>query len=208
MLSAMESEETWEIAQQVWETGSDALKALDTIVSREAFTRIVEIIGECTGRIVTAGVGTSGAAAKKIAHSLCCIERPSYFLDPGDAVHGALGSVQDGDVAILISKGGETREIINLIEALETKNAFIIGVTEQSDSILADHSSLPLIVKVKREADEFNMLATTSTMAVTAVFDAICIALMRYTRYTRKQFAVIHPGGAVGERLIKGENTE
>ncbi len=208
MLNAMKSEEVWKIAQHVWETGSDALNALDKIVSRDVFTSVVEIIGDSTGRIVTAGVGTSGAAAKKIAHSLCCIERPSFFLDPGDAVHGALGSVQKGDVAILISKGGGTREIINLIEALESKKAFIIGVTEQPDSILAGHSSLPLIVSVEKEADEFNMLATTSTMAVIAVFDAVCIALMHYTGYTRKQFAVIHPGGAVGERLIKGETTK
>ena len=117
-------------------------------------------------------------------------------------MHGALGAVQAGDVAILISKGGGTREIVNIIPALKTKKAFIIGVTGKDDSILAQESDLLMKVAIQKEADSFNMLATTSTMAVVAVFDAICIALMQYTGYTREQFAVIHPAGAVGERLI------
>lgn len=208
MLISMEPEEMWNIARHVWTTGATALTALEDTIDPTVFTRVIDAIASCRGRIVTAGVGTSGAAAKKIAHSLSCVERPSFFLDPGDAIHGALGSVQKGDVAILISKGGETREILNIIEALETKNIFIIGVTEKPESILAKHSSLPLIIRVEKEADEFNMLATTSTMAVTVVFDAVCIALMRSTGYTREQFAVIHPGGAVGERLLAKKESE
>jgi KpsF/GutQ family protein len=151
--------------------------------------------------VITAGVGTSAAAARKIAHSLCCIERPAFFLSPGDAVHGGLGAAQPGDVAILISKGGGTREIANIIPALKTKKVFLVGVTEKPDSLLGRESDLVLKVRVEKEADEFNMLATTSTMAVVAVFDAVCIALMQHTGYTREQFAVIHPAGAVGERL-------
>lgn len=167
--------------------------------------QIVRTIGDCRGRIITAGVGTSGAAAKKIAHSLSCIERPSFFLSPGDAVHGALGAVQAGDVVIAVSKGGGTREIINIIPAIKTRKALLIGVTEKPDSVLGQESDICLRVKVEREPDEFNMLATASTMAVIAVFDAVCIALMAYTGYTRDQFAVIHPGGAVGERLLVGK---
>jgi KpsF/GutQ family protein len=181
------------------------LSRLEEIIDQEALSRCVEVIGSCKGRILTAGVGTSGAAAKKIAHSLSCIERPSFFLSPGDAVHGAPGAAQEGDVAILISKGGGTREIVNIIPALQTKKVFIIGVTENEDSVLARESDLLIKVKIEREADAFNMLATTSTMAVVAVFDAICIALMYYTNYTREQFVIIHPGGAVGERLLKSE---
>jgi KpsF/GutQ family protein len=185
----------------VWEVGAQALAALPRSVNPEALSRCVEMIADCRGRIVTTGVGTSAAAARKIAHSLSCVERPAFFLSAGDAVHGALGAVQTGDVAILISKGGGTREIMSLIPALKTKKVPIIGVTEREDSLLARESDLLLAVAVEKEADSFNMLATTSTMAVIAVFDAICIALMQYTGYTREQFAVIHPGGAVGERL-------
>ena len=199
----MKDKEIWQIAEHVWQVGAQELSRLASVVSPVSFRQALEAVAQCKGRIATAGVGTSGAAAKKIAHSLSCIERPAFFLDPGDAVHGALGSIQPGDVAILISKGGNTGEILNLLPALETKQVTIIGVTENESSILAQKSTILLRVKIEREADEFNMLATTSTMAVTAVFDALCIALMRYTGYSREQFAVIHPGGAVGERLLK-----
>jgi len=197
------NEDIWKYAQLVWTVGSRELIRLEERIDREALCRCVEMIGNCQGRILTSGVGTSAAAAKKIAHSLCCIERPAAFLSPGDAVHGGLGMAQPGDIAILISKGGHTREIVNVIPALHAKQVSIIGVTENHDSILAKESSLLMRVKVEREADAFNMLATTSTLAVVAVFDAICIALMYYTNYTREQFAIIHPGGAVGERLLK-----
>jgi len=170
-------------------------------VDMHAILQCINAIESCTGRIVATGCGTSAAAAKKIAHSLCCIERPAFFMSPSDAVHGGLGIVQPGDVVIAISKGGGTREIINMLDAFAAKKVTVIGVTENPDSILAQHSTILLKVKVEREPDEFNMLATASTLAVIAVFDAICIALMRVTNYTREQFAVIHPGGAVGERL-------
>ena len=181
--------QVWSTALHVWKTGAQELTRLERTIDPGALEACVDAIAKCTGRIVTAGVGTSGAAAKKVAHSLSCVERPSFFLDPGDAVHGALGAVQSDDVAILFSKGGGTREIVNVLPALQTKRAFIIGVTENPDS--------------EREADEFNMLATTSTMAVIAVFDAVAIALMKRRGYTKEQFAVIHPGGAVGEQLLQ-----
>jgi KpsF/GutQ family protein len=202
-ITVISQEEIWKHAIDVWTVGSKSLAYLIDTIDQEVLTKCVEVIANCQGRILTAGVGTSGAAAKKIAHSLSCIERPSFFLSPGDAVHGALGAAQAGDVAILLSKGGGTREIINIIASLQKKKVFIVGVTEKEDSLLARESDLLLKVKIEREADAFNMLATTSTMAVVAVFDAICIALMYYTDYTREQFAIIHPGGAVGERLLK-----
>jgi len=192
----------WDTALQVWEAEAAGVRNLGNIVDPGAFDLCVAALAKCRGRILTAGCGTSAAAAKKIAHSLCCIERPAAFLSPGDAVHGGLGLVQREDVVIAISKGGGTREIINLIPALKAKKAFLIGVTEKPDSVLGRHSDLLLRVKVEREPDAFNMLATASTMAVIAVFDAVCIALMRVTGYTRKQFSIIHPGGAVGDRLL------
>jgi KpsF/GutQ family protein len=201
----MNHEDIWQKATQVWSVASAELARLASTLDSASFVRLVEVLGGTTGRIAVGGVGTSGAAAKKIAHSLCCIERPAYFLSPGDAVHGALGAVQEGDPVILISKGGGTREIVNLLPSLRTKKAFIVGVTEKVDSPLARAADLVIKVRIEREADEFNMLATTSTMAVTAVFDAVCIALMTYTHYTREQFAVIHPSGAVGERLLEGK---
>ena len=198
----------WQTALQVWAAESTAVQTLASVVNPEAFEQCVSILAGCTGRVLTTGCGTSAAAAKKIAHSLCCVERPAAFLSPSDAVHGALGLVQRNDIVIAISKGGSTPEILGMLPAIQTKKAFLIGVTENGDSALARHSSLWLKVQVPCEPDPFNMLATASTLAVVAVFDAICIALMHVTSYTREQFAVIHPGGAVGQRLSKPERTQ
>ncbi len=192
----------WKIAQSVWNAEAASLRQLDQTIDPKVLTQCVTMIAECQGRVLTAGCGTSAMAARKIAHSLCCIERPASFLTPGDALHGGLGLAQPFDVAVLISKGGNTREIVNLIAPLQAKHVPIIGVTETPDSILGKAANVLLRVRVEREPDEFNMLATASTIAVIAVFDAICIALMKVTGYTRSQFAVIHPAGAVGERLV------
>lgn len=200
----MSPEAIWESACKTWSVGSSELERLSTSIDKQSFIHLVETIGNTCGRIAVAGVGTSGAAAKKIAHSLSCIERPSFFLSPCDAIHGGLGLVQPGDLAILISKGGGTREITSLIPPLKKKGISIVAVTENENSPLAIAADLLIKVRIEREADEFNMLATTSIMAVTSVFDAVCIALMAYTKYSRAQFAVIHPSGAVGERLLSG----
>ena len=192
----------WSDACRVWEAEASEVARLGRTLDARALTRCVELLAGCRGRILTTGCGTSAAAARKIAHSLCCIERPAAFLSPGDAVHGGLGLVQPDDVVIAISKGGGTREIIHLIPSVKAKRARLIGVTEDPDSVLAREADLLLRVKVEREPDDFNMLATASTLAVIAVFDAVCIALMRVTGYTREQFALIHPGGAVGDRLL------
>jgi len=200
-----EQADIWERARRTWAIAAGELSRLERVVDREAFQRLVRLLGDCKGRVAVAGVGTSAAAARKIAHSLCCVERPAFFLPPADAVHGGLGAVQPGDVAILISKGGGSREIVGLVPSLQAKKVAIVGVTEDEGSPLARAADVLVQVRVEREADDFNMLATTSTMAVVAVFDAACIALMAYTGYTREQFAIIHPSGAVGERLLSGK---
>jgi len=192
----------WRTAQSVWNIEAASVQRLRESIDPKIFIQCVTAIAECQGRVLTVGCGTSAAAARKIAHSLCCIERPALFLAPGDALHGGLGLAQSADIAILISKGGNTREIVNLLSPLKAKQVPIIGVTENPDSAVGRAADLLLLVKVEREPDEFNMLATASTMAVIAVFDAICIALMKVTGYTQSQFALIHPGGAVGERLL------
>lgn len=174
-------------------------------VKNEEWTALVRLLGEHKGRTVLTGCGTSAMAAKKISHSLNCIECPSFFLSPSDGVHGGLGAVQKGDICILVSKGGGTAELLALLPALKEKGAVLVAVTENRQSPLAQAADLVLHVQVEREPDPFNMLATASTVAVIAAFDAVCVALMKYTGYTREQFAVIHPGGAVGQRLTAGK---
>lgn len=195
----------FEIVKQVWTIEGGEVARISSEIDESLVEKAVEILLQTKRsgkRIFAAGVGTSGAAAKKIAHTLCCVEFPCSFLSPGDAVHGALGVVQPEDVVILISKGGNTREIVNMLDGLKAKNAKILAITENKDSILGSSATLHIPLRVQREPDAFNMLATASTMKVIAFFDAIAIALMYESGYTREQFAVIHPGGAVGDRLL------
>jgi len=202
----MEKKELWKTVQEVWKMEISSIEKLAINVDKDAISRVVEMIADCknnNGRVITMGVGTSAAAARKIAHTFSCIEIPSFFLSPADSVHGGLGAVQRNDIVIAISKGGNTQEIINVVPSLKKKEVKLIGVTENESSILGKECNLFLKVKVEREADEFNMLATSSTIAVISLFDAIAVSLMKYTNYTKEQFAIIHSGGAVGEKLLK-----
>lgn len=181
---------------------AESIAALRQTLDQKAVLAAAKALMNCKGKVILSGCGTSAMAARKVAHSLSCIEIPALFLSPADAVHGALGVLQREDILILISKGGNTQELVNLIPACKTKGALLIGVSENPESVIAGQADIYLKVKVEQEPCRFNMLATASTLAVIATFDAICIALMQMTGYTREQFAVIHPGGAVGERLL------
>ncbi len=172
----------------------------------DVMAQVVETIGECRGKVVITGCGTSAAAGKKIVHSLSVIDIPAVFLVPSDAVHGSLVVVQMDDIVIFISMGGNTGELTAFAANVRQKAATLITVSENEDSQLARQSDIFLKVKIKREPDEFNMLATASTLAVIAVFDAICVALMKYRGFTKETCALNHPKGAVGERLLNGNN--
>jgi KpsF/GutQ family protein len=185
------------------EMESDSIIKLKENLDHVAILATLKAIAACKGTIVISGCGTSAMAAKKVVHSLNCIECPALFLTPSDAIHGGLGVLQKNDILILISKGGNTSELLKLVPACRAKGAALIVVTENLDSEIARAADILLKVKVEREPCRFNMLATASTLAVISTFDSICIALMQYKGYTREQFAVIHPGGAVGERLIE-----
>lgn len=184
------------------EIEADSVRALSKDMDEESVLSTAKALMNCNGKVILSGCGTSAMAAKKIAHSLNCIEIPALFLTPSDAVHGGLGVLQKEDILILISKGGGTQELVNLIPACRAKGAMLIGVSENPESKIALNADIYLKVKVEREPCRFNMLATASTLAVISIFDSICIALMQMTGYTREQFAVIHPGGAVGDRLL------
>lgn len=185
-------------------TESDALSELASNYRIDQVQHVIDAIQACTGKVVTSGCGTSGTAARKIAHTLSCVECPALFLEPADAVHGGLGVVQPGDVVILFTKGGQTEEMTSLIKPCQEKGAVVIGVTQNADSDLGRMSDILLEVRIGSEPDPFDMLATASILAVLAMFDAITIELMQRRRFTKAQFALIHPGGAVGKRLNAG----
>ena len=177
---------------------SDALDNMDF----EALGKAVDAMCKCN-RIATSGCGHSGIACRHFAHSLCCIERPARFISPAEAVHGAMGFVQGGDVVLLASRGGKTAELMPILHICKEKKATIIGITENMDSPLAQQSNIIIPMKIEKESDKYNSQGTSSFIALSAIFDAMQVALIEETAYVNEQFALIHPGGAVGERLNK-----
>ncbi len=180
----------------------DAINNLLTYIEPESFGQAVDKLRDCQ-KIITCACGTSGVAAQKFAHMLCCIERDALFLSPAMAVHGGLGCIKEDDVVVLISKGGKTAELLPIIDVVNQKQACLIAVTENKASYLAQKSDIVLTYKTVRECDRFDALATASFATVVALFDALVIAIMEDMDYQAEQFALIHPGGAVGEKLNK-----
>lgn len=181
--------------------GATITKLKET-VDMEILTTLVHKIGEKKGKVIVSGCGTSGVGAKKIVHSLSCVSIPAVYLNPADAVHGSMGIITGDDIVILISKGGNTIELTNLLDSIKAQKPYIVGVGENEASTIGQAADLFINVSVEQEPDRFNMLATASTLAVISVFDAVCIALMTYTAFTKEQFGINHPGGAVGDRLL------
>lgn len=183
------------------ELESQGLMEVHNSFDTQAVVHIVQLLKDCRGKIVLSACGTSGMAARKTAHTLNVVGCPAVFMSPADALHGGLGFLQENDILILISKGGETNELIPIEHVAHKKKVRVIVVTENEDSELAKQGDYLLKVKISREPDEFNMMATGSTLAVISIFDAICIAIARSKGYRKEDLALIHPGGAVGRRL-------
>lgn len=168
----------------------------------EAFAKAVEVLAKAP-RIGTSGCGHSGIICQHFSHLLCCIERPSRFISPAEAVHGATGFLEEGDVMVFASRGGKTKELLPILDICKKKKVTVITVTENLESPLAVDADIVLKQHVNRETDKYNSQGTTSTTALCVIFHALQAALIEETGYKNEQFAVIHPGGAVGERLNK-----
>ena len=165
-----------------------------------AFSRVVHLLAHAP-RIGAAGCGHSGIICQHFAHLMCCIERPARFISPAEAVHGATGFLQQGDVMVFASRGGKTKELLPIVDICKAKGVSIITVTENLESPLAQAADVVLKQHVNRETDKWNAQGTTSTTALCMIFHALQAALIEETGYQAEQFALIHPGGAVGERL-------
>lgn len=169
-------------------------------VESEAFTKAVDLLARAD-RVMTCASGTSGIAAKKFAHSLCCIDIGAMFMPPCEAVHGGLGALKKDNVMIMISRGGKTAELLPIIDACAKREAKLIAITENMDSPLAKAADVILPLYIDCESDKYNMMATSSFMATVGLCDALLVALMEEMNYQKEQFAPIHPGGAVGKML-------
>lgn len=167
-----------------------------------AFSKACELLKNAP-RIGTSGCGHSGILCQHLAHLLCCIEQPAKFISPAEAVHGGTGYLQKGDVMVLASRGGKTAELLPIVDICQKKGVHIITITENTESALAKAADVVLKQYVNRETDKYNAQGTTSSTALCVIFHTLITALIEETDYTNDQFALIHPGGAVGERLNK-----
>ncbi len=179
---------------------SESIIKTAEVLDRTELDKAVKALAKAE-RIASSGCGHSGIACQHFAHLMCCIERPARFLSPAEAVHGGLGYLKKDDVMLLASRGGKTDELLPIADVCKRKGVIIIGVTEKPDSPLGKISDIVLQIAVTKECDKYNCQGTTSFAVTSAVFDAIQTALVEYTEFQNEEFAVIHPGGAVGKRL-------
>lgn len=167
-----------------------------------SFSAAIDLLVACKGRVIVAGVGKSGLIGRKIAATLTSTGTPATYLHPVESVHGDLGLVGPSDVAILISKSGETEELFPLLEQLKRLGVRIIAIAGARDSTLGRHADVVLDTRVREEACPHDLAPTTSTTAALAMGDALAVTLLEHKGFRREDFARLHPGGSLGKRLL------
>ncbi|HEY4719650.1 MAG TPA: KpsF/GutQ family sugar-phosphate isomerase [Candidatus Methylomirabilis sp.] len=190
-----------ERARRVLEIEAQAVTALIRRLD-ERFIRAIEILEECQGRVVLTGMGKSGFIAKKIAATLASTGTPALYLHPAEGVHGDLGMIVRGDVVIAVSNSGVTPELIEILPALKRLDVKVIALVGSLDSIVAKQSDVALDVSVEEEACPLDLTPTASTTAALAMGDALAVALFEKRGFRAEDFAVLHPGGRLGRRLL------
>lgn len=199
--SALDSDLLVERGRRVLALEAEALRASEAALG-DAFADAVRLLAGCMGRVIVAGVGKSGLVGRKMAATFTSTGTPAMFLHPVESVHGDLGIVGPEDVAILISKSGESEELLGLIEALARLGVKMIAMTAVPSSRLARLSDVTLDLLVKEEACPHDLAPTTSTTVTLALGDALAVALLQAKGFRAEDFARLHPGGALGRRLL------
>jgi arabinose-5-phosphate isomerase len=188
-------------AKKVIQTERKAIAALEKKLD-ESLVRAVEMIYKCKGRVVVTGIGKSGIIAQKIVATLNSTGTPSLFLHSADSVHGDLGMIKEGDVVICVSKSGDNEELIKLLKVLKNFNISVISITGDVDSQLNGYSDVVLDASVDKEACPYNLAPTSSTTASLVLGDALAITLLKLKDFTKEEFAMLHPGGVLGKKLL------
>ncbi|MBO5453114.1 MAG: SIS domain-containing protein [Clostridia bacterium] len=192
--------EALEMAKNVYAIESECIAKMFEHFDEEAYTKAVELLKNAP-RIGATGCGHSGIICQHFAHLMCCIERPARFISPAEAVHGATGYLKKGDVLVFASRGGKTKELLPILDICKKKGISTIAITENTKSPLAQDADVVLKQYVNRETDKYNCQGTTSSTSLAVIFHVLQTALIEETDFKNEQFAVVHPGGAVGERL-------
>ncbi len=190
------------------ENGKDVLRteasAILDLVDRidDSFSKAVNIIYNCKGRVVVTGMGKSGWIGNKIAATLASTGTPAFFLHPAEGIHGDIGMIAKGDVVIALSNSGETRELNEIVPGIKRLGIDLIALTGKPSSALAKASSVVINTGVKKEACPLGLAPTASTTATLAMGDAIAVALLEKRGFRKEDFALLHPGGNLGRKLI------
>ena len=190
-----------EIAKSVIQTETDSVLLLKDRIDKN-FEDACLTLKRCSGKVVLIGIGKSGHIAKKISSTLASTGTPSFYLHPGEAGHGDLGMIAENDVVMMISYSGEADEIISLLPGMKRMNVPLISLTGNSKSSIALSSDFHLDVSVEKEACPNNLAPTSSTTVALVMGDAIAISLMTANNFTPDDFAMSHPSGSLGRRLL------
>lgn len=197
----LDSQELISIGQRVLNAEAEAIQSLHPRLN-EDFVAACRHMYKCTGRVVVTGMGKSGHIAGKIAATLASTGTPAFFVHPGEANHGDLGMIVDRDVVLAISNSGETGEVLTILPVIKRMAVPMIAMTGRPNSTLARAADVHIDVSVDREACPLDLAPTSSTTATLAMGDALAIALLETRKFTEEDFALSHPGGALGRRLL------
>lgn len=188
-------------AKRVIQVEADALRALAERIDGE-FERAVEMILSSRGRVVVSGMGKSGLVGQKIASTMASTGTPAFFLHPAEGIHGDLGMIMKGDVVIGVSNSGETEELLRILPVIKRLGARLIAMTGNPASTLGRAGDIVLDISVKEEACPLGLAPTASTTATLAMGDALAVALLVQRGFSAEDFALFHPGGSLGKKLL------
>src|ERR1700730_12727390 len=194
-----------ETARRVLEIEARALQEVKARLDN-SFAKAVDVLFACKGRVAVTGMGKSGLIGRKISATLSSTGTPSFFLHAAEALHGDLGMLARGDALLAVSYGGETEEIVRLLEALKRLEMPLVTLTGEMQSTLAEASDVVLDVSVREEACSLNLAPTASTTVAMAVGDALAVSLLERRNFRPDDFAALHPGGRLGKKLLRVEN--
>ncbi len=165
------------------------------------FVKAIDLIGNCKGKIIAAGIGKSGLIARKISATLSSVGFPSFYINPSEANHGDLGQIDKKDVLLVFSYSGNTIELSNMLSYANRFNIKIVGIASKKNSLLLKASDIPILLPEVKESDPTGMVPTTSTSITLLFGDCLCSALMYKFRFSKERFRIFHPGGAIGQKL-------
>jgi len=188
-------------AQKVFDIEIETLESVKNNLGRE-FEEVVLSIVDCKGRVIFIGMGKSAHIARKISATMSSLGVPSFYLNAGECAHGDLGLIQEQDIAVLISNSGETDEIIQILPSIKKINTKIISITGNTKSTLEKNSNITLKLNIIKEACSLNLAPTSSSTAVLVLGDALAVVLSKIIHFTSDRFAVYHPKGALGKKLL------